>query len=205
MTKNFIIICFNIFILGCTNENAIYELQPKNGIIVKILENYSKKKYTYVDFRNDSQIVYLNISDTPEKKITARITTFEKEDFKIFSYTIGTPCVFFYYKKKTVMVFGNKSSLLFNTTSEKHYFDYLIIPKYEKKETYIKKNTNKILLPCINFEPTVYLYELKNSDFKLIYYDMNLFNYQIIHLDDSTLIEACKGDTIKIKTRFDSL
>jgi hypothetical protein len=98
--KNFIIICFYIFILGCTNENAIYELQAKNDVIFKILENYSNKKYTYVDFRNDSQIVYLNISDTPEKKITARITVLDKTEFSFVDVIIGVPYGFFTTKRK---------------------------------------------------------------------------------------------------------
>jgi hypothetical protein len=207
--KNFLIVCFYLFILGCTNENAIYELQAKNDVINKVLENYSKKKYTYVDFRNDSQIVYLNISESPEKKITARITVLDKTEFSFVDVTIGVPYGFFYYKKKTVMVFGNKASRVFNKISENHYFDYLITQEeYEKKDTYIKKDTNKIPLPPINFEPTVYVYELKKNDFKFIFSDRSLYNPKIIYLDDSTVIEVWKGDTTTfrtIKSTFDSL
>jgi hypothetical protein len=201
--KNYINTCFYIFILGCSNENAIYELQGKGDVIVKILEDFNNKKFFKNIFLNESGVVYFNISESPEKKLSARITLLDENHFCFVDSLIGEPYGFFYYKKKTVIVFGNRAYLYFRKTSEKCSFDYLPIKRIANKVT--NKDTNTIPTAPLNFEPMVYVYELKNNDYKFIYCDRNLFNYQIIHLDDSTLIESWKGDTIIIKTRFDSL
>jgi hypothetical protein len=181
----FIIICFSVFILGCRNENAINQLQVKNDVVIKMLENFDNKKYIKNEFHGDSGFVYLNISEEPIKIVTAKISMIDKTDFCFFD---RVPYGFLNYKKNTVFVYGNKASSFFENTSEKQYFDYL--PKIEpvKKNVEVKKDKNEIHPPPIFFEPVDYVYKLKDNGFKLIFVDMN-FNYQIIYLDDSTVTE----------------
>jgi hypothetical protein len=176
--RKYRLIAILVFFFGCSNQDAIHKLNKSNNIIDRILIDFIKKE----DINNDSDIIYLRVSESFEKQIIVRVAFFDKKGFSFAYETIGEPFGFFNYKGKTVIVYGDKASLLLKRTDDKEYFAYL--PMKE-----VTKNDNSILThPPINFEPIVYVYELRNNDFIFRNCDRFLINRHIIYQNDTTIL-----------------
>jgi hypothetical protein len=192
MTTKFIIITLLlVFPLSCSNNYGINQLIENGNLITSVLNDLENQKV----ISSDSAIIYLNISESKNKQMIARVAIFDEEGFNISYNIIGYPVGFFIYKKNTVMVFGDNTHLYFKRSSKKHFFDYL--PKNN-----LQKNESRIIaFPPVNYEPTVYVYEINNDECNFIKCERSLLSREILFEDDSTIIEIWKGDTLTIITK----